>query len=123
MLCRTSRLVSWSLCAWVGLLLISGCATKRSSSRVPRSGSRILQNITPGSDYNPPADTIPMTPPAPRDSDPFPPTHRTSDLPQTPPHDDFESAENPGRHSASFGPYTGRVTPASQANAPLPSSL
>ncbi len=115
MLSRTFRLALVPVCAMVGLLLVSGCATKHSSTRVPRSGGRVLHHITPGADYNPPADSIPMTPPATGDSDPPPPTRSTSDLPAAPPTDDFESAERPGRHSASFGPYTGQVTPASKS--------
>ena len=72
--------------------------------------------MTPEQEYNPEADPIPKTPPASRDADPPPPTRSTSDLPPAPPRDDFESAERPGRHSASFGPYTGRVTPASKSS-------
>lgn len=116
MLSPTFRPSVWPLCALAGALLLSGCVTKRSSTRISHSNGRIFRNMTPDQEYNPEADPIPMTPPAPRDADPPPPTRSTSDVPPAPPRDDFESAERPGRHSASFGPYTGRVTPASKSS-------
>ncbi len=116
MLSPSFRLSVWPLCALAGALLLSGCVTKRSSTRISHSNDRIFRNMTPEQEYNPEADPIPMTPPASRDADPPPPTRSTSDLPPAPPRDDFESAERPGRHSASFGPYTGRVTPASKSS-------
>ncbi len=116
MLSPTFRFSVWPLCALTGALLLSGCVTKRSSTRISHSNDRIFRNMTPDQEYNPEADPIPMTPPAPRDAAPPPPTRSTSDLPPAPPRDDFESAERPGRHSASFGPYTGRVTPASKSS-------
>ena len=116
MLTRFSRFTVLSTCLLAGILLVSGCASKRHSTRMSRSAGRVLHNITPEQEYNPSTEesTIPLTPPAPRDSDPPPPTRNTSDLPPAPPSDDFESAERPGRHSASFGPYTGRVQTASK---------
>ena len=116
MLFRTFRVGVVPVSILMGVMLISGCAAKRSSTRVPRSGGRVLQNITPGAEYNPPAEPSSKTAPAPEDSDPPPPTRSASDLPNSPPQDDFESAERPGRHSASFGPYTGNVTRASTAS-------
>lgn len=123
MLFSTFRPSVWFSCAVVGALLVSGCAVKRSSTRISHSSDRVFRHMTPDQEYNPEADPIPMTPPAPRDADPAPPTRSTSDLPPAPPRDDFESAERPGRHSASFGPYTGRVTPASKSSDQLESSL
>jgi hypothetical protein len=123
MLYRSSRLAVVPVCALVGLLLICGCSTKRSSTRASRTGSRMLHHITPGPVYNPPAEPTPLTPPAPGDAEPPPPTRSTSDLPEVPPSDDFESAEKPGRYSASFGPYSGRVNPASKSSDLPDSSL
>jgi len=119
MLTRSYRFAVLSTCLLAGILLASGCASKRHSTRGSRSAGRTLHNITPEQEYNPSseADLIPLTPPAPRDSDPPAPTRNTSDLPPAPPSDDFESAERPGRHSASFGPYTGRVQTASKWSA------
>ncbi len=121
MLPRSFRVALFPVCALAGLLLVSGCASKRHSTRVPRSTGHVLYRVTPEQEYNPPAEPerqapepIPLTPPAPRDADPPPPTRSTSDIPPAPPRDDFESAERPGRHSASFGPYTGHVVPASK---------
>ena len=116
MISRSMRLAGLPVFALMGVLLVSGCAGKRSSTRISHSKGRVFQNVTPRQEYNPEADPIPMTPPAPGDSDPPPPTRSTSDYPPSPPKDDFESAERPGRHSASFGPYTGRVTPASKSS-------
>ena len=116
MLSRASRLAVVPVCALVGLLLLGGCSTKRSSTRASRAGSRMLHQITPAPDYNPPAEPTPLDPPTSEDLAPPPPTRSTSDLPGVPPADDFESAEKPGRFSASFGPYTGRVTPASKSS-------
>lgn len=124
MLTRSYQLTVFSTCLLAGILFVSGCTAKRHATRSSRSAGRVLhnitpENITPEQDYNPSsdADSIPLTPPAPRDSDPPPPTRNTSDLPPAPPSDDFESAERPGRHSASFGPYTGRVQTASKWSA------
>ncbi len=75
----------------------------------------MLHRVTPAPDYNPPAEPTPIDPASPEDLVPPPPTRSTSDLPAVPPSDDFESAEKPGRFSASFGPYTGRVTAASKS--------
>ncbi len=113
----------WPVYAIAGVLLISGCAAKRQSTRISHSPGGGYRNSAPVQEYNPEADPIPMTPPAPRDADPPPPTRSTSDLPSAPPRDDFESAERPGRHSASFGPYTGHVTPASKSSDQRDSNL
>lgn len=111
---RPSRLVAVSACLLSGLVLFSGCANRRSSARAP---GRVFYNVTPPSEseYNPPAEPTPVTPPAPGDSDPPPPTRSTSDLPPAPPRDDFESAEHPGRFSAEFRPYSGSVKTASKS--------
>ena len=113
MLTRSFRWAMGPTCFFVTLVLLAGCASKRSSTRAPRYSSGVLRNIAPEREYNPPAepDSIPRTPPAPRDADPAPPARRTSDTPAAPPKDDFESAERPGRFSASFGPFTGRILP------------
>lgn len=123
MLSPSFRPSAWSLCALAGALLLSGCAIKRSTTRISHSTDHEFRSSSSGQEYSPQADPIPMTPPAPRDADPPPPTRSTSDLPPAPPRDDFESAERPGRHSASFGPYTGRVTPASKSYDQMEASL
>jgi len=112
MLTRSFRLAVCSTCLLAGLIPVSGCSAKRYANRSRYTG-RVLHSVSP--EYNPPAepDPVPMTPPSPGQDDPAPPTKNTSELPDAPPRDDFESAERPGRHSASFGPYTGRVTRAS----------
>ena len=120
MLTRSFRLAVCSTCLLAGLILISGCSAKRYANR-SRSTGRVLHNVSPEPEYSPPAepDPVPMTPPSPGHEDPAPPTKNTSELPDAPPRDDFESAERPGRHSASFGPYTGRVTRASTSTRKL----
>ena len=125
MLTRLCRSAVWPVCYLVGVLLITGCASRRDTTRVHRSGGRMLHNITAEPEYNPPAKSegIPQTPPAPRDADPPPPTRSTSDLPPAPPQDDFESAERPGRFSASFSPDMRRVTPASKSSDQTDESL
>ena len=139
MLARSFRLGVFPVCMLAGLLVVAGCSARRNSQRVPRHVGRVYHNVSPNPvadeepEYNPPtaperqapvpemdSEPTPHSPPAPRDADPPPPTTRsTSDLPPAPPRDDFESAEKPGRHSASFGPYTGRVQRvASSSNRP-----
>ena len=115
MLTRSFRPAVCSICLLAGLFFISGCSAKQYANRASRYTGRILHNVSPEPEYNPPVepDPVPMTPPSPGREEPLPPTKNTSELPEAPPRDDFESAERPGRHSASFGPYTGRVTRAS----------
>jgi hypothetical protein len=111
---RPSRLAIVSVCLVCGLVLVSGCANRRSSAR---SSGRVFYNVAPpsGSEYNPPAESTPLTPPAPGDSDPPPPTRNTSDLPPAPPRDDFESADHPGRFSAEYRPFSDSFKTASKS--------
>ncbi len=117
MLNRSFRLAVCSTCLLAGLLLASGCSAKHYAKRASRFSGRVLHNVSPEPEYTPPTepDPVPYTPPAQDGSDPAPPTKNTSELPDTPPRDDFESAERPGRHSASFGPFTGRIVRASKS--------
>lgn len=120
-----SRMRSWGLIIgslYLGLLLVTpGCASRRRTTRINRPVDRVFQSVRPEQDYNPPSDPmetpIPQAPPAPRDTvDPPPPSRTTSDTPPVPPRDDFESADRPGRFSASFGPFTGWIRPACQSS-------
>jgi hypothetical protein len=111
---RPFRFAAVSVCLMCGLVLVTGCASRRSSAR---NTGRVFYNVTPpsGSEYNPPAEPTPLTPPAPGDSDPPPPTRSASDLPPAPPKDDFESAEHPGRFSAQFRPFADSFRTASKS--------
>lgn len=123
MLSRSFRMAVLPVCALAGVLLVSGCASKGGSSRASRFGGRVMHHITPEKECNLLAEPDLDIPPAPGASDPLPPPRSTSDLPPAPPRDDFESAERPGRHSASFAPYTGHVTPASRSSEQLDAAL
>ncbi len=61
---RPFRFAAVSVCLMCGLVLVTGCASRRSSAR---NTGRVFYNVTPpsGSEYNPPAEPTPLTPPAP----------------------------------------------------------
>lgn len=101
------------------VVLMCGCASRRShtpTGRVYGTVGAEAHDYNPGTDalYDP-VEPTPVAPPVPTDSDPPPPTRSTSDLPPAPPRDDFESAQNPGRHSAWFSPFAARVRMASRS--------